>query len=193
MVDLARLNMEIPEWANAPSLELVARLEWRLRLSLPSDYREFLAQHGGATLDAICEFQEPTPFEQTARFTQFFGFMPEEHELRDVEWNTDLIDGAPDVVAIAQDPYGGMYWLKCSGDDTGHVFYNDPDGRCSWTDEQFYQSFSNLAPEIERYLQLRREGLLPKKRNGYGNVYLVARSFTALLQSLSPYSFDDEA
>jgi hypothetical protein len=60
-------------------------------------------------------------------------------------------------------------------------------GRSSWSDEDFFK-WPHLAAEIRHYLDLRREGKLPKKPEGFEDVYLVARSFTVFIDSLQPYS-----
>jgi len=47
---------------------------------------------------------------------------------------------------------------------------------------------ATAAPEIHHYLALRREGKLPKKPEGFEDVYLVARSFAGFIDSLQPYN-----
>jgi hypothetical protein len=158
-------------------------------LALPADYREFLASYGGVFLRARYPFAEPTPFGPTGGIDLFYGFMSAEnraHEFSGVHWNTRLIDGAPDVVAIGDGLMGGMTWLKCTGEDTGSVYYHDPQRRWSWSDAKFYEWFPNLAPSVEQYLRLRREHRLPTKRRGYENVYLIARSFSEFIVLLRP-------
>ena len=143
-MDTDHLQLIIPEWALTPSEELVSEYEEQFRLRLPSDYREFLASYGGAQLDATCQFKEPTPFGSYTHVDEFYGFMPESRPASDVRWATELIDGAPDIVAIASDMMGGMIWLKCTGADMGYVYYNDPNQRWTWPDEWF-DRFENLG------------------------------------------------
>jgi hypothetical protein len=85
-----------------------------------------------------------------------------------------------------------MFWLFCTGPYVGHVFVRDHYHRSSWSDEDFFKCFPELAPEIRHYLDLRREGKLPEKPEGFEDVYLVARSFTDFVNSLQPHNDDDE-
>jgi SMI1/KNR4 family protein SUKH-1 len=181
-----------------PSLRLVQDYEREFGLALPADYREFLAAYGSVSLSARYPFAEPTPFGQTGMIDDFFGFVPgpagsrtdqfRGHPLdrHGVYWNTWLIEGAPDVVAIGSDLMGGMTWLKCTGEDAGSVYFHDGYQRWLWSDAEFYGHFPNLHPDIRRYLELRGAGLLPKKKRGYHNVYLIARSFSEFIDLLRP-------
>jgi hypothetical protein len=98
---------------------------------------------------------------------------------------TDEIEGAPEIIALGSEPLGRMLWLFCAEPYVGHVFVRDQYGRSAWSDEQFFK-WPNLAPEIHHYLELRREGKLPKKAAGFEDVYLVSRSFTEFVKSLQP-------
>ena len=40
-----------------------------------------------------------------------------------------------------------MIWLKCDGDDTGHVYFHDGEGRSAWDDDMFYRMYPNIHPE----------------------------------------------
>ncbi len=83
-----------------------------------------------------------------------------------------------------------MFWLFCEAPYAGHVFIRDHYGRSSWSDEDFLK-WPALAPEIRHYLDLRRRGLLPKKPDGFEDVYLVVRSFTEFVERLRRW--DDNA
>ena len=181
-MNIEHLNLELPAWALPPSLSLVEEYEREFDLKLPADYRGFLAAHGGALVNATCPFMEPTPLGDMTPVDQFYGFM-QTGRSDDVRQAARMIDGAPDVVAVASDLMGGMLWMKCTGDDTGCIYFHDPQQRWTWPDEQFRRTF-RLAPSIERYLELRTAGSLPKKKRGYENVYLVARSFSDLIEKL---------
>jgi hypothetical protein len=180
---LEALGYKRPEGFLPPSEELVAEYEKQFSLSLPPDYREFLVKHAGAEGTAICPFQEPTPVGKKAGIERFYGFT-KEHPV-DIHRATEMIDGAPAVVAIAS-AAGGMIWLKCMGQDAGYVYFDDGDGRSAWPDEMFYEQFPGLAPEIKQYLEQRKEGKLPKKPRGYDHVYRLARSFTEFVEALQP-------
>jgi SMI1/KNR4 family protein SUKH-1 len=180
---LSSLGFSLPEWCKSPSERLVRKYESRFALTLPLDYREFLAHHGGVVGSATCAFQEPTPFGNATCVDGFYGFARGDRD-DDVGRATELIDSAPDVVAIGDNLLGAMFWLKCSGRDCGHVYMHDPEGRFAWPDEMFYERFANLGPTIKDYLGIRKRGELPKKPRGYEHVYRLATSFGEFVERL---------
>jgi hypothetical protein len=99
---------------------------------------------------------------------------------------TELIRGAPDVVAVGDNTMGSMFWLKCTGQDAGHVYMHDDEGRFAWPDSIFYERFPNLSSEIQQYLKQRKQGKLPTKPKGYEHVYRLAKSFTEFIDRLEP-------
>lgn len=180
---LTNLGFALPEWCELPSDALVREYETRFALNLPSDYREFLVHHGGVVGSANCTFQEPTPCGTGTCIDSFYGFTRGiRHD--DVARATELIDGAPDVVAIGENLMGAMFWLKCSGRDRGHVYMHDHEGRFAWADEMFYEWFPNLGPEIKEYLAVRKREGLPEKPKGYEHVYRIAKCFGEFVEGL---------
>lgn len=79
---------------------------------------------------------------------------------------------------------GAMFWLKCRGPDTGHVYLHDHEGRSAWPDKTFRESFPNLHPEIQQYLALRKQGELPEKPKGYEHAYRLATTFSEFVECL---------
>ena len=79
---------------------------------------------------------------------------------------------------------GAMFWLKCTGRDSGNVYMHDHEGRYAWPDEMFHEWFPNLHPTIKDYLALRKRGELPTKPKGYEHVYRLARSFGEFIECL---------
>jgi hypothetical protein len=188
---LGNLGFELPKWCLPPSEALVREFENHFSLDLPADYRSFLVSYGGfwAGHGAVCPCQEPTPCGNSAFIGSFFGFtLPTRHD--NVMDETEKIDGYPDVIAIGDNIMGGMFWLKCTGRDAGHVYLFDNQGRFAWPDEMFFHMFPNLHPEISRYLELRRKGKLPKKAKGYEHIYRVATSFSEFINRLEPGTSD---
>lgn len=180
---MTSLGFELPEWCVQPSEQMVSEYEARFALALPADYREFLFHHGGVIGAANCEFQEPTPFGAVTCIDSFYGFT--QGDRRDnVTGATELIDGAPDVVAIGSNLIGSMFWLKCSGRDRCNVYMHDHEGRFAWPDKMFHDMFSNLDPVIKDYLALRNRGKLPEKPKGYEHVYRLAVSFEEFIERL---------
>lgn len=183
---LAVLGFAFPEGGAKPSEAQMRKFERRFDLNLPADYRSFLVRFGGVCGTAVCLMVEPTPFGTSTIIEQFFGFQDDE-----IAEATDLIEGSPEFIALGSEPLGRMFWLCCAEPYVSHVFLHDHYGRSSWSDEDFFK-WPHLAPEIHHYLGLRREGRLPKKPQGFENVYLVARSFTGFIESLQPYNADAE-
>jgi hypothetical protein len=179
-VKLASLGFKLPWWCKAPSELLVREYEERFGLTLPDDYREFLVHHGGVVGCAVCAYQEPTPGGHATCLEAFYGFG---WGKRHVARATELLDCAPEVVAVGENLVG-MFWLKCSGWDRGHVYIDDTLGRCAWPDEMFYERCPNLSPTIKDYLEMRKRGELPKKRPGYEHVYRLATSFEEFVERL---------
>jgi len=99
---LELLEVRPVPWRVEPSLQLVANYEREFGLTLPADYREFLASYGGVFLRARYPFAEPTPFGPIGTIDHFYGFEPPGNK-GDVHWATRLIEGAPDMVAIGDD------------------------------------------------------------------------------------------
>lgn len=178
---LAALGFALPKGHIAPSEKRVRSFERQFDLSLPADFRAFLVRHGGAQGIGACPMLEPTPFGTFAVIDCFFGF--QDDRIGDA---TEVIEGAPDVIALGSEPLGRMFWLFCAEPFVGHVFVHDHYGRSSWSDEDFFE-WPHLAPEIHAYLDLRRQGKLPKKPAGFEDVYLAARSFTEFMESLRPF------
>src|SRR5262249_51576189 len=97
---LHELGFRMPHWCDPPSEALVADFEKAFRLTLPSDYRAFLMNHGGIDHgEALCSFQEPTPLGKETNIEGFYGFAPPEC-VENISRATQLIDGAPFVIAI---------------------------------------------------------------------------------------------
>src|SRR4029079_16802832 len=99
-VTLQELAFTLPHWCDPPSEALVVEFEQRFDLRLPADYREFLVHHGGVMFgNAVCSFKEPTPFGMETNIGGFYGFAPSERS-ENISGATELIDGAPSVIAI---------------------------------------------------------------------------------------------
>ena len=180
------LGFRWPDGHTPPSEELVKAFEKRFRLKLPADYRSFLAQHGGKIGLAQFAVLEPAPFGVNGTIDRFYGFTDDE-----IADETELIEGAPTVIALGYEPLGKMLWLYCKKPFAGHVFIHDHEGRSAWSDDTFRQRYPSLSLEIENYLQLRRDGKLPKKKRGFENVYLAAKSFSDFMEALKPVPRDE--
>jgi hypothetical protein len=140
---LAALRFLLPEGYTPPSEKLVRAFEDRFGLNLPADFRRFLGRHGGVRGTAVGPMIEPTPFGTSTTIIEFYGF--QDNEIGDA---TDLIEGAPDIIALGSEVLGRTFWLFCAEPYFGHVFVRDHYGRSSWSDEDFFK-WPHLAPEID--------------------------------------------
>jgi hypothetical protein len=75
--------------------------------------------------------------------------------VRHRRFDTKNFGGAPAIVPIAETTFGSMICLKCTGGDTGAVYFWDGQKRSAWPDAQFRRMYENLAPEIADYLSKR--------------------------------------
>ena len=146
-----------------PSLreEDIRTFELQLGISLPDDYRRFLLAHNGGQ-------PEPGAFPvfsfavgDYAVLNRFLGIRQGEYEdLANYYVNVFRGRIPGDLLPIASDPGGNLICLSVAGPDRGRVYF--------W----FHEEESD-------------EGQSP----GYSNIYFIADSFSALLDSLTepPY------
>lgn len=175
-----------------PSPELVLSLEDHIGTDLPTDYRSFVLEYGGVWARALAPIQEITPCGQHATIECFYGFMTGKPRAFDLKWQCDLAEGAPVAIPIAAGAFSSQIFLFTSdqerlGVKRGATYFWDGDNRSSWPDETFYSSFEDLSPELERYLELRRNGQLPQKPDALSDFYIIADTFTSFLESCKPW------
>lgn len=179
---LASLGAKPSRRRVSPTEALVRGVETEFGLTLPADYRAFLLAHGGTSVEAEAPFLEPTPVGHRAGVAEFFGFCDDPDD--DIRGATEISDGAPAAIPIAEDGgFGNRIFLLLQGPRAGAVLFHDLQGRAAWPDAQFTAWFPNLAPSIQEYLTLRRQGALPEKVvSGAGDFYLLASSFSDFLR-----------
>jgi hypothetical protein len=112
---------------------------------------------------------------------QFFGFSGGPMGGGDIRRNTEMAEGAPVAIPIAQNLSGYWTYLICEGPLAGGVYHHDRESRSAWPDRLFYENFKELAPSIELYLELRRSGRLPRKSAALADFYRLADSFDEFL------------
>lgn len=167
-----------------PTSSRIQEFEEHIGAKLPDDYRLFLTKFAGVSVSATCPIREPSPCGDEATIDLFYGFMPEEKGYNSLAENSDDADGAPVVIPIAGGAFGSQIYLILSGRLSGTVCFYDAQQRFFWTDAKFHSMFSNLAPNIEKYLELRKNDQLPRKPNGMENFYVIADSFTDFIESM---------
>lgn len=154
--------------------------------TLPADYRAFLSKHGGTGASAVCPIIEPNPCGDQASVDIFYGFMSDERKSNDLYFNSELLDGAPIAIPIAEDFFGNRTFLFVSGEFAGGVYFFDAQERFFWPDSQFHSMYENLHPRIQEYLDFRSSGQLSPKADGMENFYRISDSFESFLKSCRP-------
>ena len=81
---------------------------------------------------------------------------------------------------------GNCLYISLRKVDFGSIYFLDYQQRECWDDEQFYSMFENLAPDIEGYLDRRRNGLVPEQDVEMSSVFVVAASVDDFLRSAKP-------
>jgi len=184
---LAKLDQYLPflkprllKSSRSASWQEVSAFEERFRFTLPNDYRDFLLNYGSRGVRARCPLQEPSPLGTSVSVLELNGLTNDEHDTSDIRWWTKVVVGEGLAVPVASDRKGGAVYLICSGQERECVFYRDPQQRNHWSDEVFSRSLPRRNPAIEHWLDLRRQGALPKKKAP--NWYLLASSFTEFME-----------
>jgi hypothetical protein len=163
---LAALGVEPPD---EDVLCDITQIETRARVQLPKSYKRFLKDCGGWWGDLLCDCTVPTPFGAH----NIAGF----HEADVVYSLLDSNIAPRNTITIAVGHLGQHTVLSVAGIDYGAVYALDAEFRSRWSDEKFHQRFNAIADEIESYLHLRRDGMLPEKHDSYDCLYHVADSF----------------
>lgn len=161
----------------------IERIESTIGVRLPTEYRAFLLQCGMSYGDAECSCQEPTPFGDTHGICAF-------DDAAGVYGLLDSMITPRNMITIGDFHFAKYTCLSVAGIDRGAVYALDGECRAFWTDEEFELRFNAMADEIRDYLQLRRNNQLEQKPAGYDNVYRLADSFDAFLQSLTKIEDD---
>jgi hypothetical protein len=192
VAQMSKLKAEkIPQRLDADD-DRIRQFEDYIGAALPDDYRSFLSHHSGVWVSATCPISEPTPFGDEATIETFYGFMSDERRLDDLYYNSDLFEGAPVAIPIAEGGFGSRIFLFVSGELAGGVYFYDGENRCFWPDDQFYSMYENLSFKIQAYLDLRKNGELPQKPEGMENFYRVADDFTSFIESCKYWDLDAE-
>lgn len=136
--------------------EDILQLESQLGLSLPSDYRTFLLHHNGGHPEPNA-FRSKTILPGGEYDILAWFFCLQDGDMNDIRTVHNIFQGRipPNLLPIAEDPFGNLICLSSSGRDEGKILF--------WDHEQ----------EIP-------EGLIPD----YRNIYLIADSFDELVNGL---------
>lgn len=142
------------------SVEAIRKVEERLGIVLPIDYRSFLLDHnGGRPRPAVFRFKKSPGRYADSCVDWFLAIYDGEHDNFESYYETYKRDQQrlpAEIVPIAHDPGGNLICIAITGPCNGAVYF--------WDHEN----------EAE-------DGQVPT----YGNVHLIANSFSEFLSSLS--------
>lgn len=159
---------------------------------LPENFINFLKQYSGSYLNAEIDILEPNPFGNTVGIETIFGFS-NDNRFDDIRENTRIGDGFPIAIPFASDYSGNWFYLYLGHkNEESRVLFFDIQNRYYWSDEEFNSMFENLAPEITEYLEKRKKGLIPEKKEAFNNFYLVGQTFDDFIKNLRAENYDDE-
>jgi hypothetical protein len=200
----APLSQALGRWSWRPVAPLTRRdptesdllwLEEEIGASLPEDYRLFLRSHGWCRCSEAMGFPmgEPAPWGDRAQISAFLGFSTETQ--RDLAFlvSEAFADSLPEgTIPIAADEHGNLLLLGIAGAATERVWFWDRE--CRGLDGMIDDMVDDLEAEGQEVVDddedqiLRRwEAMFPERRTrplGFTNVYAVADSFAAFLESL---------
>lgn len=96
-----------------PTPEMIRGFEERFGLSLPNDYRTFIACHGANHVSAAV---------LDTYLTSFFGFLDDVKGC-DLTWAMTVCEGYGICVPVADNMTGAWFYLMCSGQNRGRVMW----------------------------------------------------------------------
>src|SRR5271156_561133 len=118
---------------NNPPLPLspleLAKIERKLGIPLPSDYRQFLLEVGGVLFHStnVSPIQVREAFGDIEHVECLFGSEKEKGSLLE---NIETMQGRiPEtLIPIGQDPYGNLHCQGIGGDEAGKIYFWDHEG-----------------------------------------------------------------
>ena len=159
----------------------IAAFESTVGVTLPADYRDFIATIGPSSLDGWANCSYPTPFGSHGVSTLY--------PIQEVDALLTSLIVPRNMICIGSGDFGAFTCLSVCGLDRGAVYsldgemnyYKEMDGP-----QQFYAG----SPQAQEFYRLRDEGQLPERPFGYENCYHVADSFVGFLLALRPLDAD---
>ena len=139
--------IQISKKGRALSLTDLSNLESALHLSLPSEYKAFLLTTNGGiptpnTIDITNLSGSPTD-------TQVFFGIEREIASSNIIWNyQNFLEGclANEVVPIACDSFGDIFYIRCGKIDWGHILF----GVRTQSDVEFFHVANDFGSLMEK-------------------------------------------
>lgn len=135
-----------------PILDRIKRLEERLNIDLPSQYKKFLISENIKNYEGKCfYFSYSTEFKNSITIRYFF--MLESNDYFDLEKTYQFYSESEripvDVLPIAEDFSGNMVCICINKNDAGKIYYWDHELEF---DIQEYEDLSYIAPDFQSFL-----------------------------------------
>ena len=162
---------------------LLSEFESKFGNVLPKEYKGFLKEYGSSFINGCISIKEPNPFGGSTIVDSIYGFNENSYSC-DLREENETADGAPTLLPIAGNLFGGQFFLFCSGENLGEIFYWDIEQRASWPESKFYNMHENLSPAIEDYLIKRKNNRIPSKSEEYQDLYLVSENIKEFVTNL---------
>ena len=127
----------------------IGRIEERLELTLPKEYREFLLKNNGGkpipdTVKYEGEYFDYVSFFYAARFNTYGDDL-----FRNVEEYNEYI--LPHYLLFGESPGGDVYCLSLKAEDLGAVYYWDHE-MANYDGEPWEENMIKLAPSLNEFL-----------------------------------------
>jgi hypothetical protein len=180
-----------------PTTEDLQWFEEELDCTLPADYRAFVNVYGWTSFSHSMRFplQEAAPWGSSAELSCFFGFssvLARDLGFLTTDTYAELIPN--DTIPIGSDSLGNLILLTVSGPDRDRIWFWDRE--CVGLDGKIDEMIADLEAQgidtidLDELNVIRQwESTFPERSArpaGFANIYAVADSFVAFLQSLYP-------
>jgi cell wall assembly regulator SMI1 len=136
----------------ALSADALAEAEQRLGFIFPTDYREFLLrQNGGRPTPSEFAFTDPDGDPSDSLVDFFYSIYDGTLNNLELKHRTFTLGERmpPNIVPIANDPFGNQICMSVAGDDVGRVYFWDHELE---TGEPTYENMSLIANSFTEFL-----------------------------------------
>jgi hypothetical protein len=145
--------MKLKKPPMAASESEIAAFEWRHRIQLPADYREFLLESNGGYLEGECSF-EISPQAGCTILQQFYRLRDSSRSTQTLEYIRSILGARlpPTLLAIGSDLGGAKICLGVSGREYGRVFFWDPGSDFDETENGSFENIQEVASTFSGFL-----------------------------------------
>ncbi|MBV9927304.1 MAG: SMI1/KNR4 family protein [Acidobacteria bacterium] len=192
-----------PDSRHNPTEEELADFESQIGGPLPPDYRRFLSKYGGTAFEGRVgvPLREPSPWGDSCEVEVFYGFTSDPSSGIVYETMETYSGRIPDeTVPAAYDPFGNLILVGFEGVARDRVWFWDHEhrelaGRIDEMVDDLRAKGVDVDSLDDHAVIWHWEELFPErltKPPRHGNIYAIADSFNAFLESLRPIAEDPE-